>query len=125
MNAYARPSSPYGTEDIRLRPQRSVEYEALARTTRRLASVASQRETDFPLFVAALHENVALWRLLAGFVADPGNALPEALRARLFYLFEFVEQHTAKVMDQGASLEILIEINTAVMRGLRGQGGRS
>ena len=55
-------------------------------------------------------------------VADAKNALPQGLRAQIFYLAEFTLQHSRKALSGGASVRPLIEINTAVMRGLRGEG---
>ena len=55
-------------------------------------------------------------------VAEEGNGLPAKLRAQLFYLYEFTTQHSRAVRDRKASVDVLIDINTAVMRGLRGQG---
>jgi flagellar protein FlaF len=79
----------------------------------------------FPDLVAALHDNRRLWTILAVEVADEANALPRDLRARIFYLAEFIAQHTPKVLTREAGAEALIEINTAIMRGLRGQTGGS
>ena len=73
------------------------------------------------ILVTAIHENRRLWTILAGDVADDGNTLPEQLRAQIFYLAEFTGQHSAKVLSGKAGVEILIEINMAVMRGLRQQ----
>lgn len=114
--AYARQEAP-------TRSLRSVEYDLLAQVTRRLRSAWSTRETDFPGLVRALTDNQQLWSALAADVALPGNSLPAALRARLFYLYEFTAQHSRSVLDGKGSVEVLAEINTAVMRGLRGDGG--
>ncbi len=114
-NAYARPEAP-------VRSARAIEYDLLAKTTQRLALAWAQREKDFPGLVAALSDNQQVWSAFAMDVADPANALPAALRARLFYLYEFTVQHSRKVMDDGASPEVLTDINIAVMRGLRGDG---
>jgi flagellar protein FlaF len=114
--AYARQEAP-------TRSLRSVEYDLLAQTTRRLRSAWSNREADFPGLVRALTDNQQLWSTLASDVALPGNSLPQVLRARLFYLFEFITQHSRSVLDGKAGIEVLADINTAVMRGLRGDGG--
>lgn len=114
--AYARQEAP-------TRSLRSVEYDLLVQVTRRLRSAWSNREADFPGLVRALTDNQQLWSALAADVALPGNSLPAALRARLFYLYEFTAQHSRSVLDGKASVEVLAEINTAVMRGLRGDGG--
>jgi flagellar protein FlaF len=41
----------------------------------------------------------------------------------LFYLYEFTVHHSRAVLDGRGSVGVLADINTAVMRGLRGQGG--
>lgn len=113
---YARPDTP-------ARSPRDVEYELLTRITRRLVTSWSNRRLDYNDLVAALHDNLQLWRTFAVDVAEQGNALPDALRAKLFYLYEFTQQHSPKVLDGSAGIEVLVDINTAVMRGLRGEGG--
>lgn len=114
--AYARPEAP-------TRSLRSVEYDLLAQVTQRLRSAWANRSTDYPGLVRAVTDNVQLWSTLASDVALPGNGLPAALRARLFYLYEFTAQHSRAVLDDKGSVEVLADINMAVMRGLRGDGG--
>jgi flagellar biosynthesis activator protein FlaF len=114
-NSYARPEAP-------VRSARAIEYDLLARATQRLALAWAQRKNDFPGLVAALSDNQRVWSAFAVDVADPENALPAPLRARLFYLYEFTAQHSRKVLEDGASPEVLTDINIAVMRGLRGDG---
>ncbi len=114
--AYARSESP-------TRSFRSVEYDLLARATHRLKTAWAARNADFPGLAAALHDNQQLWSALAADVADTGNGLPAALRARLFYLYEFTAYHSRAILDNRGSVEVLTDINTAVMRGLRGDGG--
>jgi flagellar biosynthesis activator protein FlaF len=114
--AYARQAAP-------TRSFRSVEYDLLAQVTRRLRSSWANRDADFPGLVRAIAENEQLWSTLAADVAMTGNGLPAPLRARLFYLYEFTAQHSRAVLDGKGSVEVLADINTAVMRGLRGEGG--
>lgn len=113
----------YSQQEAPTRSLRSIEYDLLAQTTRRLRSAWAIRAEDFPGLVRAVTDNQQLWSTLAADVALPGNMLPAALRARLFYLFEFTVQHSRAVLDGKASVEVLADINTAVMRGLRGDGG--
>jgi len=65
-----------------------------------------------------------LWSTLALDVAQPENGLPSALRAQLFYLYQFTTEHSRAVLKGAASVEVLVDINTAVMRGLRGDKGQ-
>lgn len=114
--AYARPEAP-------ARTARNIEYDLLARTTHQLKVSWAQRKADFPGFAAALNDNQRLWSTLAADVAEPDNGLPPQLRAQLFYLYQFTAEYSRKVLDNAASVEVLVDINTAVMRGLRGEGG--
>ncbi len=115
--------SAYGRPDAPVRSTRAIEYDLFARVTRAITAAVSRGATDRPALVRALYDNTTLWRTLAIDVADPGNALPATLRAQLFYLFEFTTAHSRKVLDGSATADALVEINTAVMRGLRGEGG--
>jgi flagellar protein FlaF len=113
---YARPEAPHKTP-------RSIEYDLLARTTQRLSQAWAGRRESYATLIAALEENQRLWSTLAADVANSDNGLPAPLRAQLFYLYEFTALHSRSVRDNKASVDVLVDINTAVMRGLRGDGG--
>ncbi len=100
---------------------RAREYDLLARITQRLAEAEGRRTQDLAAYLAALDENLRLWSALGQAVADEANALPASLRAQLFYLYEFTAHHSRAARKGDASAAVLIDINTAVMRGLRGQ----
>ena len=113
----------YAQREAPTRSLRAVEYDLLAQVTQRLRAAWADRATDAPALARAVTDNTRLWSTLASDVALPGNSLPQALRARLFYLYEFTAQHSRAVLDDKASVEVLVDINMAVMRGLRGDGG--
>ena len=113
--AYAQTAAP-------TRTPRDTEYEAISKITRRLKAAAARRKSDYSGFVQALHENRRLWTVLATSVSDADNALPNNLRARIFYLAEFTEQHSSQVLSNTATVDPLLEINMAVLRGLRQRG---
>lgn len=115
-SGYARPEAPQKTP-------RALEYDLLARSTQRLTAAWTNRKQDYPALMVALDENQRVWTTLAVDVADSGNGLPAKLRAQLFYLYEFTAEHSRAVRDNAASVDVLVDINTAVMRGLRGDGG--
>jgi flagellar protein FlaF len=106
----------YAAAATELSSPQTTEYDAFARVTRALKIAESA-----PARIAALHDNRRLWTVLAAGVADEDNALPEALRARIFALAEFVRLHSSKVLRDEAGIDVLIDINTAIMRGLRQQ----
>ena len=114
QRAYARKEAP-------TRTARTLEYDLLAQATQRLSLAWPDRRQNFAALATALNDNLSIWSTLAADVADPGNGLPPALRARLFYIYQFTEKHSRDVLTNNASVEVLTDINTAVMRGLRGE----
>lgn len=121
MNALDMARTAYSSATAPIRSQQSTEYDIFAQITGRMKSAIARGKDGFRDLVAAMHENRRLWILLAANVSDAENALPQPLRAQIFYLAEFTLQHSSKVLDGSASAEILVEINTTVMRGLRQQ----
>lgn len=113
-NAYTSSSPHTGTP-------RGVEYKLLARVTRQLtASEDDAGPNRLAERAQAIYDNERLWRTLAADVAESGNRLPKELRSKILYLYEFTRQHSRKVMQGAATAKILIEVNTAVMRGIMG-----
>lgn len=124
MNAQQLAQTAYSSTSAPVRTPRGTEYEVFGKITRRVRDAAQKGKPGFVSLVEALHDNRRFWTLLALDAAGPANELPNDLRARILYLNEFTQTHTSKVLSGRADPKILIEINTAVMRGLRGQGGK-
>lgn len=116
MNALNLAQKAYSATSAPIRTDRGNEYEVFARITRQLKTAC--RETNYPDFIRALHENRQMWTLLAVDVADADNGLPRQLRAQIFYLAEFTQLHTSRIISGDGDVSALIEINTSVMRGL-------
>jgi len=119
MNTAVLAKSLYGKPTHEVGTKRGIEYKAFSKATARLAGYVGTEITDFPGMAEALCENQLLWSVLAADVAGEGNGLTPELRARIFYLTEFTNHHTKLVLGKKASPDILVEINTAIMRGLR------
>jgi len=119
MNAMQQAQAGYGRAAHPIRTPRSAEYEAFATVTSRMKSASGGVPERFRDLAAAIHDNRRLWTILAADAADQANMLPGDLRARILYLAEFTRQHSGKVLRSGAAVQPLIEINTAIMRGLR------
>lgn len=113
QTAYAASATPVRTD-------RGTEYAAFQHVTARLNRA---RSPDAPMTdrAQALHENRKLWTILASDLADSENGLPQGLRAQLFYLAEFSLLQSRKALNDREALAALVDINTAVMRGLGGQ----
>ncbi|MCC7320142.1 MAG: flagellar biosynthesis regulator FlaF [Rubellimicrobium sp.] len=118
MNPILQARQAYAPGHGLLRSARSAELQIIGEVTARLTAAT---RAGFPSRAAAIHDNRKLWTRLAADVADNGNGLPAALRAQIFYLAEFTEAHSRRVLRGEADLDALIEINVAVMRGLGGR----
>lgn len=121
MNAQILAKSAYTTQQPALRTPRGIEAEIFTRITANLSRAVSGKGS-FAALATALNENRRFWTALAADVAEEGNTLPKSLRAQIFYLAEFTAQHTSKVLAGADDASVLIDINTAMLRGLNGQG---
>ncbi len=97
---------------------RQTEYRAFAVATRGLIDASSLPDSEVGRRAEALAMNRRLWSLLASDCAAEGNSLPQPLRAQIISLAMFVDRHSSAVMRQGASFDVLVEINRSIMQGL-------
>jgi flagellar biosynthesis activator protein FlaF len=99
---------------------RSVEYNLFLRLTSALSTAEENRTYNHSSYIDALSWNLELWTTIGADVSSQENALPASLRGQLFYLFEFTQHHTNRLLsgDISLSAEPLIEINRNVMTGL-------
>jgi len=67
----------------------------------------------------ALDWNRRLWSTLAIDCMDDGNRLTQELRAQIISLSLFVSKYSSQVMQQGAPIDPLIDINRSIMEGLK------
>lgn len=120
MSAISQAQRAYAPGAGSIRTPRSVEFEVIARITHRLKHAIQTQEKR--MLIDVLHENRKLWNTLAADVASSTNELPQELRARIFYLAEFTNQHTSKVLRNQATAVPLLEINAAILGGLKSEG---
>lgn len=120
MSFHALKQNAYGDATRATGTPRGVEYQVFSQVTGQL-NRASRPGQPFSDLAMALHENLRLWTVIAADVTSTGNGLPVSLRTRLADLSKFTRSHTQKVLRSEADAGVLVEINTAVMRGLRGQ----
>jgi len=121
VNVQTQAQRAYAQNARTTQTPRGTEYALIARVTHRIKSAAEGGAKDYPKLVEALSDNQRLWTTLAVDVADSENGLPEELRARIFYLAEFVQQQTTKVLTRKGRITPLLEINAAILKGLSGR----
>ena len=115
MHSSSQARSAYAAAPVRT--ARDAEYAVFASVTHALRAADG---ADYPALARAVTDNQRLWGALADDLMSDGNALPAALRASLISLAEFVRKHTMAVLGGRAGVEALVDINTMIMRGLRG-----
>jgi len=120
MNSTAFARSTYASAAAPIRTHRDSEYAVFARVTHALKSLDETDKRAFPELAGAVSDNQRLWSALSEDLMQDGNSLPDALRAQLIGLAEFVRKHGMLVLAGKASVVPLIDINTSIMRGLRG-----
>lgn len=69
--------------------------------------------------VDALDWNRRLWSTLAADCMDDGNKLSREVRAQIVSLSLWVMKYSSQVVQNGASIEPLIDVNRTVMQGLK------
>ncbi|MFP7569292.1 flagellar biosynthesis regulator FlaF [Marivita sp. S2033] len=124
MNAY---STAYHdlTSRSSTKSARDAEGEVILLVTRRLKNAWSKRGEDFPKYTEALHDNRKLWSIFAADVLTKDNALPLELKSKISYLAEFVRDYSSKALRDGRTIEPLLELNLAVLRGLSQAGKKT
>lgn len=122
MSATSQALRGYAENAVSTRSDRRAEYEVIGRVTQELRDSALNQKADFPAFVSALHKNQRLWTALVVDIMDAKNPIPNELKARIVYLAEFTNHHSRQVLKKKASIMPLLEINMAVLRGLKKEG---
>jgi flagellar protein FlaF len=112
--------SGYTAASTPIRTARGIEYAVFAQVTHRMNAVDPADRSAFPRLAQAVIDNQRLWSTLAEDLMLDSNGLPVALRAQLLSLAEFVRAHSLAVLGKRGSIAPLIDINTAIMKGLRG-----
>ena len=120
MNPTAFARTAYASAAAPIRTERDSEYAVFARVTSALKSLDETDRRAFPQLAEAVSDNSRLWAALGEDLMGDGNRLPDALRAQLIGLAEFVRRHGMLVLAGKGSVVPLIDINTSIMRGLRG-----
>lgn len=125
MNATSQALRGYAENSASTRSDRRAEYEIIARVTQELRDSAVRSKTHFAAYAEALHTNQRLWTGLVVDVANDQNPLPKQLKARIIYLAEFTNHQTRKILREKASVMPLLEVNMALLRGLKKEGPTS
>ncbi|MBK1669545.1 hypothetical protein CKO28_16015 [Rhodovibrio sodomensis] len=106
----------YTAATIRHENPRQGEVAVMIRLTRMLEEAGAGSE-----LISALDENRRYWTKLMAHLADDANQLPEVTRAQLISIGNWVGRFSSQVIAGKAERAPLIDINKAIIAGLRQQ----
>lgn len=110
----------YATVQNAVETPRDLEVRAIAHITRQLVHANTAGATPLDR-TRALNGNIRLWSLLMEDLADPGNALPDTVKANYISLAIFARKASLKAITGPGDLAPLIRINTDVLDALTQQ----
>jgi flagellar protein FlaF len=118
VNVIEQARQAYAPNRTAVQTGRSTEFTLFSQITARLRAASAPNKENFAELASAIHDNRRLWTILAADVSDVGNTLPDTLRAQIFYLSEFTQIHSRKVLRGAADVSALLDVNAAIMSGL-------
>lgn len=124
MTAHAfNAQSAYGNTGRTIGSDRDVEVQVFQKA---IVSLRPFIGLDFKLSsesAVALSENLKLWDALTIDLVHPDNQLDDTLAAQLIELGRFVRFHTHGLYAGTGTVDVLVDINSAVLQGLMGRPG--
>jgi flagellar protein FlaF len=111
----------YQKAQQRVETPREIEYRLFGQVTRALMDIQDLPRHEITRRMDALDWNRRVWSFMAADCANPDNSLPQSLRASFISLSLWVGRYSSEVMQTGADVEPLIDINRTIMQGLAGQ----
>lgn len=109
----------YKTVQKEMTSDKAVELRVFMSVTAQLRAVDATDKSQFPALSAAILENLKLWKILFIDLVNPNNTLPLDLKTNLIQLSDFTESHSRRVLLGEATPQVLVDINSSVIAGLR------
>lgn len=108
----------YQTAATRAESPRELEYRLFGYVTGELIRAQTDGRADLSKFAEAVDRNRRMWSVFSVDCAADGNELPTDLRASIVSIAEWVSRYSSEVIQDGADVEPLIDVNRNVMQGL-------
>jgi len=98
---------------------KAIELRVFMSVTAQLKALDKADRNYFVKLSDAIIDNLKLWKIVFIDLVDPKNPLPMDLKNQLLGLSEFTETHSRKVLLSEAEPDVLVDINNAIIGGLR------
>ena len=117
--------SVYGNVGRSVGSDRDIEIQVFQASIAKLRSISGLDFKFTPDAAKILSDNLKLWDMLTVDLAQPDNQIDKNLAAQLIGLSKFVRVHTMALYRGEGSVDVLVDINTAILKGLLGQPGNA
>lgn len=114
----------YGNPARATMSDRTNEADLFRRSIADLREIAKSDEGLTPQKAEKLSRNLSLWDALCVDLVSLGNSLPDELKNSLIDLGNFVRQHTINLYSGRGDVDVLIDINVAILKGLEARSAR-
>jgi len=119
MTAASFAQQAYKNSQRELASEKSIELQVFSQITSRLRAADVSQIGGMSKLAEALTDNVKLWNILLTDLSFETNTLPEDLKAQIISLAKFTQMHTLEVLGGRAKQDVLIDINQAMINGMR------
>ena len=109
----------YKNSQRELASEKSIELQVFSQITSRLRAVDMTETGGMSKLAEALTDNVKLWNILFTDLSLDSNKMADSLKAQIMSLAKFTQSHTFEVLAGRAKHDVLIDINQAMINGMR------
>lgn len=103
---------------------RGNEADLFRQSISELRQVAASDETLNGANAEKISRNLQLWDALCVDLLSPNNELPDEIKSSLIDLGTFVRKHTLQLYAGQGTVNVLIDINVAILGGLEGNSSQ-
>lgn len=121
MTAALQAHRLYKTTQRDISSDKNIELNIITNLTARLRTIDMNEIGAMTQAAPILVDNARFWTVLYTDLLNPDNPFPLDLKNGLLALGEFVQRQTRLVLQGGGKVDVLIDINQSVIKGLLAQ----
>ena len=109
----------YKNSQRELASEKSIELQVFYQITSRMRAADISETGGMSKLAEALTDNMKLWNILFTDLSLASNKVPSELKVQIMSLAKFTQSHTFEVLAGRAKHDVLIDINQAMINGMR------